>query len=111
MVINRIAPFSLAKISGTLYTIIGLITSALVSLVAMAGAMAASGSDGGSMFGAMFGVGAIVLLPILYGCIGFVASLIGAWISIMSWPAWSAASNWTSRRKWNEEAKESVTQL
>ena len=77
MVINRIAPFSLAKISGTLYAALGLIFGALFSLIAMAG-MAAGGSD--SPFGAIFGVGAIILFPILYGCIGFVASLIGAWL-------------------------------
>jgi hypothetical protein len=75
MVINRIAPFSLARISGTLYAVMGLIIGALVSLVAMAGMF--GGSDSG--FGPIFGVGAIIILPILYGCIGFVASLIGAW--------------------------------
>ena len=37
MVINRIAPFSLAKISGTLYAALGLIFGALFSLIAMAG--------------------------------------------------------------------------
>jgi hypothetical protein len=31
-------------------------------------------------FGVLFGVGAIVLLPILYGCMGFVVSLVGAWL-------------------------------
>ena len=79
MVINRIGPFSLAKISGTLYAIIGLVFGALVSLVAMFGAMM-GGQSGGSMFGALFGVGAIILLPIFYGCIGFVGSLIVAWL-------------------------------
>ena len=77
MVINRIAPFSLAKISGTLYAALGLIFGALFSLVAMAGFAAGNGN---SMFGALFGVGAIILFPIFYGCIGFVASLIGAWL-------------------------------
>jgi hypothetical protein len=79
MVINRIAPFSLAKISGTLYAVLGLIFGALFSLVAMAG-LAAGAGNGNSMFGALFGVGAIILFPIFYGCIGFVASLIGAWL-------------------------------
>ena len=77
MVINRIAPFSLAKISGTLYAALGLIFGALFSLIAMAGMAAGNGN---SMFGALFGVGAIILFPIFYGCIGFVASLIGAWL-------------------------------
>ena len=76
MVVNRIGAFSLAKLAGTLYAILGLVFGALFSLIAMAGAMASGGDNG--MFGALFGVGAIIVLPILYGCIGFVASLIGA---------------------------------
>jgi hypothetical protein len=79
MVIHRIGPMSLAKLSGTLYAIIGLIIGAMMSLAAMAGAMA-SGGDNAGMFGAMFGIGAIVLVPLIYGCIGFIGSLIGAWL-------------------------------
>jgi hypothetical protein len=30
--------------------------------------------------GALFGIGAIVLLPILYGCLGFVMTLLMAWL-------------------------------
>jgi hypothetical protein len=79
MVINRIGALSLAKLSGTLYAIIGLIIGALFSLFAMIGA-AAAGGDNAGMFGAMFGIGAIVLFPVIYGCMGFIASLIGAWL-------------------------------
>jgi len=75
MVINRIGPVSAAKISGTLYAIIGLILGALFSVFAMSGL--GSGSSG---MGAMFGIGAVILLPLLYGCLGFVATLIGAWL-------------------------------
>jgi hypothetical protein len=78
MVVNRIGALSLAKLSGTLYAILGLIAGAFFSLIAMIGA-AASG-DGNGLVGAMFGIGAIVMFPILYGCIGFIASLIGAWL-------------------------------
>jgi hypothetical protein len=79
MVINRIAPLSLAKISGTLYAALGLIFGAIISLVSMAGVFGAAG-DGNPMFGALFGVGAIILLPIFYGCIGFIGSLIAAFL-------------------------------
>jgi hypothetical protein len=77
MVINRIGPFSLAKIGGTLYAILGLILGCILSLIAMAGGFAAQTSRAAG-FGAMVGVGAIIFLPILYGCIGFVGMLIGA---------------------------------
>ena len=79
MVINRVGPVSCAKITGTLYAILGLIVGAFLSLFALAGGMA-SDRAGGAMFGAVMGVGAIIILPIFYGCLGFIATLIGAWL-------------------------------
>jgi hypothetical protein len=79
MVIKRIVPLSFAKIAGTLYAVMGLIFGCLLSLVALGGGFASNTSRIPGL-GAMVGVGAIVILPILYGCIGFVATLIGAWI-------------------------------
>ena len=78
MIVNRVAPLSLAKISGTLYAILGLLFGALFSLIAIAGF--AAGGENNSMFGAIAGVGAIVAFPIFYGCIGFIGSFIGAWL-------------------------------
>jgi hypothetical protein len=79
MVIRRVGPLSCAKIAGALYAILGLIFGALLSFAAMAGALAADESELGAM-GSMFGIGAIVLLPILYGCLGFVMTLLMAWL-------------------------------
>jgi hypothetical protein len=79
MVIKRVDPVSFAKITGTLYAILGLVAGAIVSLVSMAGGFA-SNSASGAGFGAVIGVGAIVVLPILYGGCGFVATLIAAWL-------------------------------
>lgn len=79
MVIRRIGPLSAGKVAGVLYAGFGLIVGAIVSLVAMAGGFA-SEETGGAAFGAVFGVGAIILLPILYGCMGFLAALLGAWL-------------------------------
>jgi hypothetical protein len=77
MTITRVGPLSVAKVAGLLYVIMGLVFGAFVSLAAMVGAFAANeGASGG--FGALFGVGAIVLLPIFYGCLGFVMTLIMA---------------------------------
>ena len=79
MVIKRIGPVSCAKITGTLYAILGLVFGGIFSLAALAGGFA-SNTSGSAGFGAIAGVGAIVVFPILYGGIGFVATLIGAWL-------------------------------
>jgi hypothetical protein len=77
MVIRRVGPLSCAKIAGTLYAVIGLFVGAIFSLIAMAGGFA-SNSNGGLPFGAMMGVGSIIFFPIMYGCLGFIGSLITA---------------------------------
>ena len=79
MVINRIGPLSCAKVAAVVYAIMGLIFGAIISLVSFGGAFAAEDS-GNSIFPMMFGAGAIVLLPIFYGCMGFIGTLIMAWL-------------------------------
>lgn len=76
MVIKSVGAFSLAKIMGTLYVIVGLVFGALVSLVSIAG----FGGQSSGFGGMIFGIGAVILLPLFYGCLGFVATLIGAWL-------------------------------
>ena len=80
MTITRVGPLSVAKIAGLLGIVVGLIAGALLSLISMAGAaIGGAGGDGQSaMFGMMFGVGAIIVHPIFYGCMAFVATLIQA---------------------------------
>ena len=86
MTIKRIGPLSCAKIAGVTYAALGLLIGALISLVAGLG-LALSGAQQSldakalpPMFGAFMGVGAIIVFPILYGIIGFIFALIGAWI-------------------------------
>jgi hypothetical protein len=79
MVIKRIGPMSCARITGTLYAAMGLVIGAIFSLVALAGGFASDNSDAAGL-ATMVGVGAIVIFPILYGCIGFVATIIGVWL-------------------------------
>lgn len=76
MVIKSVGAFSLAKIMGTLYVIVGLVFGGLLSLVAMAG----FGRSDSGMGGMIFGIGAVIILPIFYGVLGFVFTLIGAWL-------------------------------
>jgi hypothetical protein len=79
MIIRRIGPLSFAKLSGTLYAIIGLVLGGIFSLVALAGGFA---SDTAELAGvsAILGLAAVVVFPILYGLMGFVATLIAAWL-------------------------------
>lgn len=79
MVIKRIGPVSCAKITGTLYAILGALVGGVFSMIAMAGGFA-SETSGAAGIGAMIGVAAIIVFPILYGGIGFLATLIGAWL-------------------------------
>ena len=71
MTIKRVGPLSCAKIAAALYAVLGLVAGVFFSLAAIAGAFAANQEAAGAM-GVVFGVGAIVVLPIVYGCIGFV---------------------------------------
>jgi hypothetical protein len=80
MVIRSVGALSFAKIMGTLYVILGLVFGGLLSLVAVAG----MGQSGSGFGGALFGIGAVIILPIFYGCLGFVATLIGAWLYNMA---------------------------
>ncbi len=77
MVIRRVGPLSAAKIAGMLYALIGLVIGAFISLIGIAGSLGSNELEGAAL-GAVFGAGAIVIAPILYGCLGFVTTLIMA---------------------------------
>jgi hypothetical protein len=79
MVIKRIGPMSCARISGTLNAIMGIVLGAIFSLAALAGAFTGDSSQG-PFAATVFGVAAIIILPVLYGGIGFLATLIAAWL-------------------------------
>ena len=69
MIVRRIAPFSAAKVGGVLYALLGLVFGALFTLISFTGF---SGLTGMSSYGMLFGAGAIIILPICYGIIGFI---------------------------------------
>jgi hypothetical protein len=79
MIVKRIGPMSLAKITGTLYTALGLLIGGIISMVSLVGGFASSNPEAAA-FGALFGAGAIVIFPIVYGGGGFVMMLLGAWL-------------------------------
>ncbi len=80
MIIKRMGPVSLAKINGTSYAILGLIGGAFVSVAALLGAFSSQAPGNGGAMRVLMGAGAIIFLPIFYGAIGFVASLVIAWL-------------------------------
>ena len=62
---------------GMLYALMGLMLGAFISLFSFIGSAFSPKEIPGGM-GILFGVGAIVALPIFYGILGFIMSLIGA---------------------------------
>ena len=79
MVIKRVGPLSCAKVVGILYVFVGLVLGGIFSLLAIAGAFASDTSQA-PFIGMFVGVGSIIFFPILYGCMGFLSALIGAWL-------------------------------
>jgi hypothetical protein len=60
------------------YALMGLLIGAFIALAALAGGFAADQNFG--FLAPFLGVGAIVPFPLFYGCVGFVFTLIGAWL-------------------------------
>lgn len=71
MVINRVGPLSSAKVIGLLYAILGLAMGAIISLISAAGGFAHAGAAT-----SLFGIAAVVFIPIAYGVMGFVMTVI-----------------------------------
>jgi hypothetical protein len=72
--LKRIDPLTTAKLEALLMGIFGLIIGFVYGIFG-----AAFGAIGGSaLIGAGIGIAAIILLPIMYAVIGFLAGLIGA---------------------------------
>jgi hypothetical protein len=82
MMVKRIGIGSAAKLSGAMYGAMGLIAGLIFGLAALFGAglaqMAGADEAPPAFVGALFGVGAIVLLPLLYGLLGLVIGAITA---------------------------------
>ncbi|MGQ0703883.1 MAG: hypothetical protein ACT4PM_12190 [Gemmatimonadales bacterium] len=74
MIIKRFDAVSVGKVMGVCYLLIGLLAGLLI---------AAMGSMVGGATGLPFagtGIAAIIIVPIVYGIIGFIGGIIGAFI-------------------------------
>lgn len=75
MVIRHVVPLSAAKVFATIYAVIGLIVGALLTI---AGSMGGFAREGLGIMAPVVGVAAIVILPIVYACFGFLGTLLVA---------------------------------
>jgi hypothetical protein len=83
MVLNRVGPLSAGKLMAVLYALFGLIIGALMTLMAVMGGGGSAdpaAAEAMGAFGPVVGVGAIVILPIVWGIIGFIGGAIGAFL-------------------------------
>lgn len=79
MVLKRIGVLSAGKILALLYACIGFIAGCFVALFATLGLLATLADSNLPPFIAAFmGLGAIIFMPILYGCLGFLIGVIGS---------------------------------
>jgi hypothetical protein len=79
MILRRIGVWSTARIVGAIYAALGLIFGLFFAMFSVIGGLAAAASeDMPAMVGALFGVGAIVFLPLLYGCFGLIGGALSA---------------------------------
>ncbi|HPN88197.1 MAG TPA: hypothetical protein PLH56_02550 [Candidatus Omnitrophota bacterium] len=74
MKIKRISPLSLAKISGLLLAILGFFLGVLIAALTLVASLTQAKIQGAS------GYFAIIVLPVVYGVLGFVLAFIQAWL-------------------------------
>ena len=74
MILKRVGPFSVGKIMGGAYAVLGLFIGGIFALLCVLGAT----FGGRESLPALFGVLAIVVAPIFYGVMGFLVGIIGA---------------------------------
>ena len=83
MVIKRVQPLPVGKMFGATYAVLGLLFGLVLSVVSLAFggfAQTASRTQGfpPAWWAGMFGAGAVIVLPIFYGAVGFIGGIIGA---------------------------------
>lgn len=73
--LKRIDVVSVGVMMGIFSAILGLVAGGFFSLFAVIGAAA---QNGNAIVGLAFGLGAVIIMPLIYGVMGFVAGAIGA---------------------------------
>ncbi len=73
-IVKSVGVLSIAKIMGLIYACLGLIFAPLFLFFGLLGAIAGQGR---SPFAGIFGIVLAILMPVMYGIIGFIAGAIG----------------------------------
>jgi hypothetical protein len=76
MIVRSLGVLSVGKLQGAMGAIVGLLAGGAFTLMSLAGAAIGGGRGGPRVV--VFGVGAILLLPVLYGVAGFISGAITA---------------------------------
>jgi hypothetical protein len=80
MVIRKVGIGSVVKVFGVLYGLLGFVIGACVAMFALVGFGAASATNDEvpAWFGSLFGIGAVIILPIVYGIMGAIGGVLMA---------------------------------
>jgi hypothetical protein len=78
LLIRKIDPLSAGKVVGLIQALVGLIVGLFLSLIAVVGI--AIGGQNAFVGGLITGLGAVVMGPLSYGIMGFLAGVLGAFL-------------------------------
>lgn len=76
--IKRIDVLSAGMIMGALYVFIGLIVGVFMAIFAILGIAVGGGGGDAALGGVLTGVGSLIIIPLLYGTMGFIVGIIGS---------------------------------
>jgi hypothetical protein len=74
--VKSVGVLSSGIVMGALFAVLGLLVGGILTLASLAGALA-DGGQAGAM-AAMVGVGAVIVVPLFYGVLGFIGGLLMA---------------------------------
>lgn len=80
MILKSIGVLSCGKVLGVLYAAIGLLVGVVIALISLSGAVIPQQANGPNPVALFvgFGFAAIIVLPIMYGIMGFIGGIICA---------------------------------
>ncbi len=95
-ILKSVGVMSVAKIMGLIYGCMGLIFVPFFLLIGVVGAFAQKGSP----FAGIFGLFLAVMMPFMYGIMGFIVGAIGAWL-------YNVCAKWVGGFEFEVEARSS----